>query len=279
MCVPIEAQHHPETHQTTKPICFPIYSKIAKLSNNFTKFSKFSQGDSNTSSIKLFPAIITYTIAHNPFKPNFSNFTHHSCYKGMYIYATKEANKLSAESMAKSSSPHLLLPSHNCYYITLGGKKIFTSRTLKEANWPLGGKHGRKKRGVVGLGRKKEKGEKKATEKIPKKKEQPKIDLVYTLELALLHHKHKPLHSSRRPLLPYLGWVTFPQFSSPSFFFTPQVRLLWVGIERKVSKLQQFAHKRRERLRRRERESMAAGAYAVLKYVLLYNTKNPNTIE
>jgi hypothetical protein len=52
----------------------------------------------------------------------------------MYIYATKEAKKLSTESMAKSSSPHLLLPSHNCYYITLGEKKIFTSRTLKEAN-------------------------------------------------------------------------------------------------------------------------------------------------
>jgi hypothetical protein len=36
---------------------------------------------------------------------------------------------------------------------------------------------------------------------------------------------------------------------------------------------------KRETEKKRERESMAAGAYAVLKYVLLYNTKNPNTIE
>ncbi len=108
----------------------------------------------------------------------------------------------------------------------------------------------------VGLGwegrRQKEK--RKPQRKSAPKKERSNIDLVYTLELALLHHKHKPLHSSRRPLLPYLGWVTSPQFSSPSFFFTPQVRLLWVGIDRKVSKLLQFAHKRRERLRRRDTE-------------------------
>jgi hypothetical protein len=91
---------------------------------------------------------------------------------------------------------------------------------------------GKKGGRVVGLGRKKAKGEKKVTKKMPKKKSDPRsISFIYTLELALLHHKHKPLHSSRRPLLPYLGWVTFPQFSSP---FTPQVRLLWVGIDRKV---------------------------------------------
>lgn len=139
-----------------------------------------------------------------------------------------------------------------------------------------------KKGGVGVLGRegRRQKEKRKPQRKSPKKKERPKIDLVYTLELALLHHKHKPLHSSRRPLLPYLGWVTFPQFSSPSFFFTPQGRLLWVGIERKVSKL--FAvrtQEKRETEKTRERESMAGGAYAVLKYVLLYNTTNPNTLE
>jgi hypothetical protein len=68
----------------------------------------------------------------------------------------------------------------------------------------------------------------------------------------------------------------------PSILFTLHSSgAIAVGGDREEGdQLLQFAHKRRERLRReRERESLAGGAYAVLKYVLLYNTTNPNTLE
>jgi hypothetical protein len=123
-----------------------------------------------------------------------------------------------------------------------------------------------KKRGGRGrcwVGKEVGKRRKESHKENPQKKEQPKIDLVYTLELALLHHKHKPLHSSRRPLLPYLGWVTFPQILF-TFFLLHSSGAIAVGGDRGDQAPAVRTQEKRETEKKRERERERERAWQVV---------------
>jgi hypothetical protein len=66
-----------------------------------------------------------------------------------------------------------------------------------------------------------------------------------------------------------------------TFFLLHSSGPIAVGGDREQAALVRTQEKRESEKTKRERESesMAGGAHAVLKYVLLYNTTNPNTLE